>query len=51
MQAANGTFEMFSGMVWRALVSIGNITILTNFFVLKSLSSLVILGNPFLADA
>jgi hypothetical protein len=51
MQAANGTFEMFSGMVWRALVSIGNITILTNFFVLKSLLSPVILGNPFLADA
>jgi hypothetical protein len=42
---------MFSGMVWRALVSIGNITILTNFFVLKSLSSPVILGNLFLADA
>lgn len=51
MQAANGTFEQFAGMIWRALVTIGNIVVLTNFFVLKALSSLVILGNLFLADA
>jgi hypothetical protein len=51
MQAANGSFESFSGMVWRAPVSIGNIVIPTNFFVLKTLSNPVILGNPYLADA
>ena len=51
LQAANGTFEPFAGMIWRAPVSIGNITIPTNFFVLKALSTPVILGNPYLADA
>jgi hypothetical protein len=51
LQAANGTFEPFAGMIWRAPVSIGNITIPTNFFVLKTLSTPVILGNPYLADA
>jgi hypothetical protein len=51
MQAANRLFESFSGIVWRALVSIGNIVILTNFFVLKTLLNPVILGNPYLADA
>lgn len=51
MQAANGSFETFAGMVWRAPIAIGNITIPTNLFVLKSLSSPLILGNPYLADA
>jgi hypothetical protein len=51
MQSANGTFESFAGMVWRAPVSIGNIVIPTNFFILKALSNPVILGNPYLADA
>jgi hypothetical protein len=51
MQAANGSFESFAGMVWRAPVSIGNIVISTNFFVLRTLSNPVILGNPYLADA
>lgn len=51
MQAANGSFETFAGMVWRAPVAIGNIVIPTNLFVLRSLSSPIILGNPYLADA
>jgi hypothetical protein len=51
MQAANGSFETFAGIVWRAPIAIGNITIPTNLFVLKSLSSPLILGNPYLADA
>jgi hypothetical protein len=51
MQAANRSFESFLGIVWRAPVSIGNIVIPTSFFVLKTLSNLVILRNPYLADA
>jgi hypothetical protein len=51
MQSANGTFKLFAGIVWRASVSIGNIVIPTNFFILKALLNLVILGNLYLADA
>jgi hypothetical protein len=51
MQSANRTFESFAGIVWRAPISIRNIVIPTNFFILKALSNPVILGNPYLADA
>jgi hypothetical protein len=51
MQSANGTFELFARIVWRASVSIRNIVISTNFFILKALLNLVILGNLYLTDA
>ena len=51
LQSANGTREGFEGIVWRVPVKIGQVTVVTNFFVVKSLSNAMILGNPFLADS
>jgi hypothetical protein len=51
LMTANGEHEEFQGIVFRAPVVVGEVTITTTLFVVKSLSSPVILGNPFLSDA
>ena len=50
LMTANGGKESFAGIVWRAPVQVGQVVIETNFFVVRSLSHPIILGNPFLAD-
>jgi hypothetical protein len=51
MVTANGTHEGFVGIVWGVSVTVGSITVRTNFFVVDNCTNAVILGNPFLADA
>jgi hypothetical protein len=51
LMTANGEYEGFQGIIFRVPVRVGQVEVLTNFFVVKSLSSPMILGNPFLADS
>jgi hypothetical protein len=51
MVSANGSTEQFAGIIWGVPIIIGGIKIRANFFVVKSCTNPIILGNPFLTDA
>jgi hypothetical protein len=51
MVTANSTHKGFVGIMWGVSVTVGSITVRTNFFVVDNCTNAVILGNPFLADA
>jgi hypothetical protein len=48
---ANSTYKGFISIVWGVSVTVGLITVRTNFFVVDNCTNAVILGNPFLANA
>jgi hypothetical protein len=51
MVTANSSTASFVRIVWGVPIIIGQIEVCTNFFVVKSCTNLIILGNPFLTDS
>jgi hypothetical protein len=51
MVAANRSMESFAGIVWGVPVTVGQIHVRTNFFVVETCTNPIILGNLYLTNA